>query len=185
MSTRISCPGCGRSLRLPTDCTAETLSCPRCLARIPNPQASVTSAAIQAATPAAPAPAAPSTSITEQGPWPRAASVDVDVRRDSRRTSGCLIALAVLGGIGVSWALLGSVVVASESGTLEILFTVLGVLLVFTVSSGLGVFLFRRSATAGANIGRTILGVLAMSGVLVLLLVAGLIFMFVACLVSG
>ncbi len=184
MSTRITCPGCHRSLLLKVDCTAEALSCPRCLARIPNPQARVTSTEVQAETPAASTPASPSAGITERSPWPCAADVDVDVRRDSRRTSGCLIALAVLGGIGVSWALLGGIVAANE-GADGVLLSILGFLLMLTVVSAVWVFAHHPGETPGAHIGRTMLGVLTISGVLVLLLVAVLIFLFVVCLVSA
>ena len=51
MPTRITCPGCGRVLVLPSDCTAEVLSCPRCLTRIDNPQAAGPSTAVQAEAP--------------------------------------------------------------------------------------------------------------------------------------
>ena len=67
------------------------------------------------------------------------ADVDVDVRRDGRRTKGCLIALAVLGGIGVSWALLGGIVAAHE-GAHGVLFSILGFLLMLTVVSAVWVF---------------------------------------------
>ncbi len=43
MATRITCPNCRRLLLLPPGCTAEVLSCPRCLAQIENPQAAETS----------------------------------------------------------------------------------------------------------------------------------------------
>ena len=70
MPLEITCPGCGRSLRLPIDCTAEMLSCPRCPGAYPNPQAPVTSTAVQAETPAASTPSARSAGITERSPWP-------------------------------------------------------------------------------------------------------------------
>lgn len=186
MSTRLTCPGCGRALLLPADCTAELLSCPRCLARIPNPQALDTSAAIQATPSAAPPSAPPSTSVTERSAqMPR---VDVDVRRDSQRTNGCLVVLAVLGAIGICYALLGGMAMAHDRIFQPLLVT-LGLLAVFTIASIAWVYSHRPSESVSGNIGRTVLGVLTLTGAIVtagfLLVMAGVIILFVVCLANG
>jgi hypothetical protein len=188
MSTRLTCPGCGRALLLPADCTAELLSCPRCLARIPNPQAPDTSAAIQATPPAAPPSAPPPAPVRERGEWGRGVPVDVDVRRDSQRTNGCLVVLAVLGAIGICYALLGGMAMAQDRIFQPLLLT-LGLLAVFTIASIAWVYSHRPSESVSGNIGRTVLGVLTITGAVVtagfLLVMSGLIILFVVCLANG
>jgi hypothetical protein len=179
MSTHLTCPGCGRSLLLPGDCTAETLSCPRCLSRITNPQAPGNPTAIQTEAPAPSAPAAPSRAITASAPRIGAADLDVDVRRDSQGTSGCMIVLMVLGGLGLGlFALTG--LAAGREG----LMFFLGVPAVLAISSAIAVFLRPSEATAGSELGRIFRALLAISGVVVLLIVSILIFLFVVCLVN-
>ncbi len=187
MSTRLTCPGCGRILLLPADCTAETLSCPRCLARIPNPQAAPGPTAVQT-TVSSPPP--PPTSLTRDRPWrpDRDVEVDVDVRRDNRRTGGCMIALAVLGALGLVYTLLGSTALAKE-GVFEPLVILLGILAVATIISVVRVYGGQPGPSTGSKVGRTVLSVLTISGVLVatalLLIGAGVIFLFVVCLSHG
>lgn len=187
MSTRITCPGCGRTLLLPSDCTAELLSCPRCLTRINNPQAAPASTAVQtqmppvreAAVTAAPAP-------SERGP--RLPDLDVDVRRDNQRTGCLMTGLPVIGGIGIGYALLVSVAQLTE-GWFQPLLVILGVLTVLTLLSAGWIAATKPSETPGAYIGRTVLGVLTVTGAIVsvggLLLVAGVILLFVVCLSTG
>jgi hypothetical protein len=187
MSTRLTCPGCGRTLLLPDDCTAELLSCPRCLAHIPNPQAGDTSAAVQT-TPSPPPPAVLATGV-QRGPRRLSSpDVDVDVRRDNRGTSALMIVLAVFGGLGVAYALSIGFALAQESKSLQPILYLLVFLAVITLISGL-VVLTRPSATLGANIGRTILGVLSITGAIivvgVLSAVAFFIFALAICLSKG
>jgi hypothetical protein len=188
MSMRLTCPGCGRSLLLPDDCTAELLSCPRCLANIPSPRVAVASAAVQTA-PSPPPPAAPPSGVRRAEDWLPPPPVDVDVRRDYRRTGALSIVLAVFGGIGVSYALFLGFAVAQQARTPEPLLVLVGALAAFTAISALMVFVRRPSETVGANIGRTILGVLTISGAIVavgsLLLAALIVFALVVCLANG
>lgn len=181
MSTRITCPSCNRLLMLPDDCTADVLSCPRCLARIPNPQAPRTSESVQVERPAAPRAEA----ISRGGPHPLA---DMDVRRDNRGVKGSVIVLAVLGSLGICYALMGSFFGGVMEGEVWPMLVVLGVLAVLTAISALWVF-SRPSETIGSNIGRTVLGVLTITGALFgvgfLLAVAGMILMLVVCLSNG
>lgn len=188
MSTRITCPGCGRILVLPPDCTAEVLSCPRCLTRIDNPQAAEVSTGVQVEAPPV-RETAVTTSPTSFERGPRIADMDMDVTRDSRRT-GCLMTLLpVLGGIGIAYALLLSFNQLWLVHDLLPLFHVLAVLTLLTLVSAGWVALNKPSGTPGTNIGRTVLGVLTLTGAIIgvggLLLVAALILLFGVCLSTG
>jgi hypothetical protein len=189
MSTRLTCPGCHRVLLLPSDCTAETVSCPRCLALIPNPQAAPGPTAVQETLPPAPAPAAvPPSAVTKARLRAPEVDVDVEVRRDTRRTSGCMIALAVLGAVGLIYTVLGSAALA-KGGVFQPLMVVLAILTVATLISVARVYADRPSESTARNIGRTVLSVLTISGVLVatalLLIGAGVIFLLVICISHG
>lgn len=100
-----------------------------------------------------------------------------------------MVVLAVLGSLGISYALFGSLMMAQEERTIQPLLATLGVLALLTAGSAFWVFVRKPSATTGANVGRTLLGVLTLSGVLVgvgfLLTVAGVILLFVVCLSTG
>jgi hypothetical protein len=181
MSARITCPGCNRVLLLPNDCTADVLSCPRCLARIPNPQAPRASDAVQAEPPLSQPVGIRPEMAARGGPI-----ADVDVRRDNQGVKGSVVVLAVLGILGICYALFGSLVMAQEEKAIQPLLITLGMLAVLTAISAFWVFVRRPSETIGANIGRTVLGVLRISGVMmgvgVLLMLAAWIVLFVVCL---
>jgi hypothetical protein len=183
MSTRITCQGCGRLLVLPPDCTAEVLSCPRCLTRIDNPQAAGSIYPLQAEVPPVRQTAVtPSPASRERGP--RIAEMDVDVSRDNRRTGCLMILLPVIGGAGIAYALLGGVAMLGE-GEFRPMLILLFVLTVLTLlSAGWG-----ASRPKGAYLGRTVLGVLTIAGAIIgvgaLLCVAALILLFAVCLSSG
>jgi hypothetical protein len=114
--------------------------------------------------------------------------VDLTVARDNHGMSCLMIGLAILGSLGVSYALLGGFAILKQ-GEYQPLFFVLGVLTVLTLISAGWVWVRKPSRTVGANIGRTFLGVLTISGVLVgvggLLMLAALILLFAVCLSSG
>jgi hypothetical protein len=187
MPTQITCPSCHRLLALPDDCTARLLSCPRCLAQIENPQAADRSSAVQAEAPPPPAAVTP----TRQVPFARlqhVADVDVEARWDNRGTSALTIVLAVLGSLGIGYALLGSVTLV-RAGLYRPVLVLLGGLTILTLISGGYVFSRNPGETAGATIGRALLNVLRISGVIVavggLLLLAAVILLFVVCLANG
>ncbi len=187
MNTRITCPNCRRLLLLPADCTAEVLSCPRCLTAIDNPQAAEAPTNVPAEAP----PREPSvTSAPLPAPVvpPRSAEVDAEVRSDNRGTSRRMIFLAVLGGVGISYALLGSFALLGHGEIWQALL-VLSALMVLTFFSAVWVIGSESDATIGGNIGRIVLRVLTISGVIVavgaLLALAALILLFVVCLSSG
>ncbi len=188
MSMRLTCPGCGRSLLLPDDCTAELLSCPRCLANIPNPRTAPDSLAVQT-TPSPPPAGAPPSGVRRAEDWLPSPSVDVDVRRDNHRTGPLSFALAILGGIGVSIALLGSFGAAIGDASFGLLRSTMVALVVLTLLSAFTVIGSRPSPTIGANIGRTVLRLLTITGAIIaigsLLVAAMFIFALVVCLSNG
>ena len=187
MSMRITCPGCGRILVLPSDCTAEVLSCPRCLTRIDNPRTMEPFTGVQVEAPPVRETAVTSSpSPLDRGP--RLADMDVDVRRDSRRT-GCLMTLLpVMGGAGIAYAFAGGFSLLGQ-GEFRPLLVLLGVLTMLTLVSAGWVATHKPSGTPGANIGRTVLSLLTITGAIVgvggLLMVAGVILLFVVCLSTG
>jgi hypothetical protein len=221
MATRITCPDCHAGLLIPPGCDTPSLSCPRCLARMPNPQAPSVPApeptapaitGIQTEPPAAggPATGGPASttcpdcghaiqegwyfcpecgaSLRGQRPRGRPSEVDLDVRRDSRRTGVGLILLAVLGGLGILYILVGGAVMMGEGepGLLLVLVVGLGIL------GGLSAWQVSRrgqATTTAARVGQTVFGVLTKAGILLAALLilglAALTFLFIACMTSG
>jgi hypothetical protein len=181
MAERFACPACGQGLRVPAGCDDSRLTCPRCLADIPNPAAGT----FQAAPPLA------AGGAIREAPAPRwvARPPDVAVRRDQRGTSVGLILLAVLGGVGL--LLLGLPIGLSglESGTAAPLVVLVGILLFFALISAVWVYGRGPAPTGARGIGRVIVGTLAITGVvfavLVLLAVAAVIVLFVVCFSGG
>ncbi len=100
-----------------------------------------------------------------------------------------MIVLAVLGCPGIAYTFIGSVVIAQEDKIYQPLLLTLGTLATFTVISAVWVFNRRPSPTVGGNIGRTVLGVLSISGAVLavgfLLVVGTLILLFVVCLANN
>jgi hypothetical protein len=110
MAERVTCLGCQQTLRIPAGSGSRWLTCPRCLSLVATPEATAPGA-IQAEAPARPP--APSAVGIQAELAPRssivpAAGLDVDARRDSSATLGCLVLLVipvVLGIAGSLWAL--------------------------------------------------------------------------------
>jgi hypothetical protein len=112
MPRQAACPSCGSTLRVLRDRQEPTLTCPRCLADVPNPNL-----AVQPQPPAEPAaPVCPCCRERVERGWRicpyceeplhrspalRADLPQLDVRRDTRGTTGGLFVLGVLGGIGL------------------------------------------------------------------------------------
>ncbi len=94
MSERIKCPNCGTGLILSETAGEWRATCPRCLAEISAPEVRREPDAIQAERPERRKEPLPS---QERG---RNGRPDVDVRRDTKRTSVALIVLAVISGLG-------------------------------------------------------------------------------------
>ncbi len=188
MATRITCPNCRRLLLLPADCTAEVLSCPRCLTPIDNPQAAEAPISLPTEAPPAREPSVTAAPLPSPVVPPRIAEVDADVGRDNRGTGRRMIFLAVLGGVGISYALLGSFALLGQGEWWQAL-VVLSALMVLTLFSTVWVIASESDTTIGGNLGRIVLRVLTISGAIVavgvLLAIASLILLFVVCLSSG
>jgi hypothetical protein len=75
MTRELVCPGCRRVLEVPDDLLAPALTCPRCLAEVPDPRA---------------------TAITD-----RPATLGREVGKDSRWVQTGLAAAVILGSLGV------------------------------------------------------------------------------------
>jgi hypothetical protein len=202
MSQRLTCPGCGHTLRIPDDRANATLTCPDCLARVAVPEA----AGIQREPPAAAAvtaaPACPGCGQPVESGWrvcphcreplrpPRARAggirvpdLDLDVRRDSRGTGGLLVVLAALGGLGAGYALLFGVAAWGE-GEPALFFLTLGVLFVLGLISAAIVYTRQGGGTRPPGIRRVVVGTLALAGGLLVLGVAVLVFVCAVCLAA-
>ncbi len=199
MAQRVPCPGCGKTLRIPDGVTAPWLSCPHCLAQLPNPQAA---AGIQT-TPSAPAArtTCPACGETIEGTWrycpvcredlrrpggPRGSAVpDVDVRRAQRGTSVFLILLAVLGGLGFAYGVLVSVAMLGE-GTAWPAAIFLAIVLGIGALSAVRVYDRPQPPTGARGVGsvvvRTLAGLGCLFGVLVLVGIASIIILLIVCL---
>jgi hypothetical protein len=173
MTDVITCPGCGRRLVLPAGVEADFLSCPKCLAQIPNPRQRD----------------APATAGIQTGPtaprWEphrlRSASLDDEVQGDTRKATGCIGLLAVLGGVGsflvlATWLKFAGSEPGAVSESLVALFSVLAVAAVVAI-----VQLARGKTPTAGNV---VVGTLATFGGLILVWFAFLIFLFLVCLVN-
>jgi hypothetical protein len=212
MTQRIPCPGCGKALRIPDGVTDPWLSCPSCLAQFPNPRASAsiqtTPSPPAAGIRTAPSPPVPKTTCpacgeTIESTWRycpfcqedlrgpggprRIAGTDVDVRRDQRGTSVFLILLAVLGGLGFGYGLLGSLAGLSD-GTAWPLVLFLAVVLGIGVFSAARVYNKPQPPAGARGVGRVVVHTLAGIGCLVgtlgLLGFASFVVFLVVCLVN-
>jgi hypothetical protein len=201
MAQRVQCPGCGKHLRIPDGVTDPTLSCPHCLAQLPNPQAA---AGIQTApSPPAARTTCPACGETVEGTWrycpvcqedlrrPRAprrgvgAGADVDVRRDQGGTSVLLIILAVLGGLGFGYGVLVSVALLGE-GTAWPLAIFLALVLGIAAFSAVRVYNRPQPPTGALGVGRvvvrTLAGIGCVFGVLVTVGFAAFVILLIVCL---
>jgi hypothetical protein len=208
MSERIYCPACKRALRLPADCVDPWLSCPRCLARIRNPQSeperapSSPGVAPQERQPEA-RPRCPGCGVDVEPRWlfcpfceerlrdrlPRqwSGSVEGDVRRDTTTMQVILILLAIVGGLGIFLALMTSFAALTDNEVAP-LFVTLAVLFVLTVISAIIVSV-REKKSPQPTAARIVLGTITLAGALVaggcLFMGAIFVFFFVVCLAGG
>ncbi|HEV3083238.1 MAG TPA: zinc ribbon domain-containing protein [Gemmataceae bacterium] len=214
MPQQVKCAACGRWLRFPDDLQEQWLTCPRCLAHVANPNrpaagataAGGTSTAVTEAYPVSPPiPTPPRTcpgcGKTLDPEWRfcpycehdaarrslrrGSLSVDRDVRQDTRGTGCGLIGLAVLGAIGLAMALIPSFGIAAEMRSIGPLMPVTLVVLVLAgIATGI---MFARTTgnPAARGVGRVILGTLVGAGIISLVILAGLVFLFIACMASS
>jgi hypothetical protein len=185
MSERIKCPSCDTGLILPESARGSPATCPRCLAEISTPEVGRGPDAIQAERPERRegALSCPHCGRTVEAIWitcpwceeplrgrdlGRPGRADLDVRRDTKRTSCFVIVLAVIGGIGVAWSGLQAFSVAAQGGYSALLYLVVPLLFLAGVST-LIVFVRSGGNPGASGVRRVIVGTLAMAGGLVLL----------------
>jgi hypothetical protein len=164
------------------------LTCPRCLAVVPNPAIESVTASPAPAAPVVPETASPSPENPPAGEricpqcgkpiqarWlfcphcevalrsPMGGPVDAIVRRDTRRTGLGMALLAVVGGNGLVWGLVGSSGQAARGDFSAIA----GVLVVFTILFGISALIaLHRSRKDPSAIGvrRILVGTLTLAG---------------------
>jgi hypothetical protein len=214
MAERLTCPGCQHVLRVPAGSRDRWLTCPRCLSPVANPEAVVPGAIQAEAPARPPAAAAhgiqaepitPSPAPPGQCPhcghevqprWlfcpyceeplagrgrRRAAGMDVDVRRDSHATGGCLVLLAVLGALGIGLLFLSGLQLLGQGQAGLLVALAVGLCVLALISATI---VAARGGAGERFAGRVVFGTLALSGGLILLLVAILVFAFVVCLAT-
>lgn len=163
-------------------------TCPRCLAAVPIPETPREPDAVQAERPrraesgmACPRCGRAVEAIWVSCPWceeplrgrgdGRHGRPDLDVRRDTKRTSGVLIALAVVVGLGVAFAAWQAFTLTDKQADQRLLYTV-GLLFLAGLST-LFVYLRFVYPRSGGNPGaggvRRVVGAFAVAGVLTLL----------------
>jgi hypothetical protein len=193
MAQRIPCPGCGRWLRIPGGIAEPWLTCPKCLAQLPNPAAVTPAAGVQAG-PSPPTPAfcpkcgeaveaswrycpACHEDLRQPAVWGFGAATDSDVRRDQWGTSVSLILLAVFGGLGLIY-----VGIHSDRGRFLGL-TLLALLFVLVAYNN--VYNQRQPPTGARGMAqvvvRTLAGFGCLFGIWLLVSLAALIVLFIVC----
>jgi hypothetical protein len=148
MATTVTCPSCGSTLQVASDDRERWLTCPRCLAQVVNPNVLVTTGA--------PSPQPEVPEAASQGPF--LASPDDDVRRDTTGLRAFLIALALMGGIGIVLFLCGGGLGQTGQGLTLQATLVIGAVLFMLAITGSVVLSFRGSNPAARGIGRVLVG---------------------------
>jgi hypothetical protein len=185
MSERIKCPSCSAGLILPESVRGSPATCPRCLAMVSVPETGRGPDAIQAERPERRegALSCPHCGRTVEAIWiacpwceeplrgrerGRNNAADLDVRRDMKGTSCFVIALAVIGALGVSfvgYVVLSQVALGDYSAPVYLV-----VPLLFLAGIGTLIVFLRSGGNPGASgVRRVIVGTLALAGGLITL----------------
>jgi len=187
-------------LRVPDDVTSSEITCPRCLAAVPNPKLGP---AIAVAEVPARTSSCPRCGMRVEEHWKfcpnceayllgprrgiRGRRLDADVRRDSTLTTVLLILLAVLGGFGLFGYLAVAVTTFDQGGYWIMAGVILTVLLLSMISTGI-MFWRTRDDPSRRGVGRVIVGTLALTGGLFALScvlgAAFFLFLFIQCLTN-
>ncbi len=210
MALTLSCPSCGQPLRVARDFPLAELICPRCLAPVASPgsEAAAPAPAPRAAgTPpqspeaeSRPAPVCPGCGRPTQAPWvicpyceeplrapPGAA--DVRWRRAERRTGCGVIALTVVGGLGLLYGIVGTLIEGFEDREWGPLVVVLLALLVLAGVSTVITLVRGKGDPNARGVRRIVRGTLALAGLLILvgalLGLAAFAYVFAVCLAGG
>jgi hypothetical protein len=208
MSERIKCPSCSAGLILPESVRGSPATCPRCLAMVSVPETGRGPDAIQAERPERRegALSCPHCGRTVEAIWITCpwceeplrgrergwnGAADLDVRRDTKRTSWLLVLLAVIGGPGVGYLVLltpfvGVSMVAEGSYSALVSLPVFLLPLLFLAGlSTLIVFVRSRGNPGAISFRRVAVGTLALAGVvtlvILLLCLAAEVFIFIVC----
>jgi hypothetical protein len=193
MSQQVACTGCQRTLVVPDGGEGPWITCPKCLERVPNPVA--VEAAFQADRPRRNR--CPHCGRDVERMWRTCPfceeplrGFDVDVRRDTGRTSALLIVLAVFGVLGV--ALTGWTVTAAAWGPggdpTPLYGFLIGLVCLVGVTT-LIVFLRTGGRPGAEGVRRVVVGSFAAAGgffiIGFLLAVAAFVFLLAICFTSG
>ena len=204
MARTITCRRCSSILRIPAGSRDDFVTCPRCLAEVPNPAHPAGAAGVQAAPPAR---ADTELSCQECGEtvgrsWrycpncqeplrgrsSRGRSAHTDVRRDNTFVQVCMILLATLGGTGVVLMLLAGLGAVTDGDYSFLGYVVAGLFVVGLIGALTVVFSKQKRTTAQA-IGVAAYRTLTLAGAVALLLclscVALGIYLFAMCLQGG
>jgi hypothetical protein len=194
MSECVKCPVCSVALILPESAQWSALTCPRCLAEVTALEARREAAAIQTERPER------REDRLHRRVYRPDDVPDLDVRRDTKRTSCLVIVLAVIGGLGVSYSggkalfyLGGALSDPAEFDPYSVLlicaFCFLLPLLFLAGLSTLIVFVRSRGNPGAISFRRVTVGTLAIAGGLVTLggltLLAIFIFLLIICAGNG
>ena len=189
MPHEINCPRCATALRVAPDETGRWLTCPRCLASVPNPNRDEGVVERPSPRPAPEGDYCPECGEPVRSGWRRCPSCDALLRRPAaargrsldlevkRDSVGAIVVTAVMGALVLLGAVLffatdSASVVAQASGDNQTIFAVLG-LVVFAVVAGVLVLVWAaRNPTVSivsGVLGGVLLGAL---GVVLLICVA-------------
>jgi hypothetical protein len=200
MALKTECPACHCTLHVPAD-AGPSVTCPRCLAEVPNPNVGITT--VPGAGPPGPAEVSPVTACPECGrpleaswrlcpscgaPRPetallrrRTVTADRDVRRDTASMGVGMIILAVFGAVGVGWLVLGAIATGDSNIIVPIL---IGLLFLLRLGAGIA-WVRTRSNPAAFGIGRVLASSLSLAGALVIgiliLGIAAFLFLLAVC----
>jgi hypothetical protein len=201
MWERIKCPVCSVGLILPESAQRSSVTCPRCLAEVTALEARREADAIQTERPerregALSCPRCGRTveAIWITCPWceeplrgrerGRNGAADLDVRRDTKRTSCLVIVLAVIGGLGVGLAGYTVPFLVAKGDGSTVLYMAVPLLFLAGLST-LIVFVRSRGNPGAISIRRVAVGTLALAGavmlVILLLYLAIFVYIFIVC----
>lgn len=186
MPHRITCSWCETHLRVDDAITAAYVTCPNCLARLPNPGAPA--AVAETPTPDAPIPSGPRP--TRGAKWgDPTLTLEEDTQRDSKSVGCGLMFLAGLGALGVLQMVIPLAFALNDPNTRsnDALALTIGVVitLAFVALIATGIMLFRTRKHPGERtVGRVVVGTLALIGALMLSGIALMVVFFLVCVVA-
>ena len=199
MALRVKCPSCGRDLIARDAALGSRATCPACLAEVSVPE----TAREEPPPPREGALSCPRCGRSVERIWINCpwcdeplrgrdfsdyGSVDRDVRRDRKWTSGLVIFLALLGGLAVIYLGFFAVVGVAQGGYQLALYLVVGLLFLAGLTT-LIVFVRSGGNPRAGDAGRIAVGTLAMAGGLIAVTscvgLAIFAFLFAVCLAGG